>query len=144
MSFHHYSTHHHATNKKAPELTPVDGTGAWNHWTRNFKTPILALLDLMDNAFDAAAAAAASDGEFQGLIHVNPDIDETGIITGLAIINNSPKNIKPMEQILKIYHSSKGNSNESIGVSETCLVLGCTHTLVSAACDDTHVPFSPL
>mmetsp|Transcript_45843 Transcript_45843/g.139246 ORF Transcript_45843/g.139246 Transcript_45843/m.139246 type:complete len:809 (-) Transcript_45843:417-2843(-) len=35
-------------------LTRVNGVGLWNSWTRNFKTPLLALLDLLDNSVDAA------------------------------------------------------------------------------------------
>ena len=37
-----------------PQLTRVNGIGMWNSWTRNFNTPLLALLDLIDNSFDAA------------------------------------------------------------------------------------------
>lgn len=36
------------------EFTIVNGIGLWNSWTRNFKTPLLACLDLLDNSFDAA------------------------------------------------------------------------------------------
>ena len=35
------------------ELTRVNGVGMWNSWKRNFQTPLQALLDLLDNSFDA-------------------------------------------------------------------------------------------
>lgn len=44
-------------------LTRVNGIGLWNSWTRNFKTPLLALLDLFDNSIDAAFVAPPSEPE---------------------------------------------------------------------------------
>lgn len=96
-----------------PELTTVNGIGMWEQWTRNFKTPLLALLDLMDNAFDATKTGSLKD--FDAKILVYPDEDRNGDATGLCLLNNTPKHIKPMAQILEIYQSSKGNQSQSIG-----------------------------
>lgn len=120
------ATHHqHEEPPSAPyypPLTTVDGIGQWDQWKRNFKAPVLALLDLMDNAFDASHGR---EEEFQGHVHVYPDKDPDEIITGLVILNNSCKHIKPMAQILVVYQSSKGSMSESIGENGVGLKQGC-------------------
>ena len=40
------------TSKK--RTTTVNGIGMYESWKRNFKTPFYAMLDLVDNAIDAA------------------------------------------------------------------------------------------
>ena len=37
-----------------PLVDRVNGKGMWHAWTRSFDTPLLALLDLFDNAVDAS------------------------------------------------------------------------------------------
>eukprot|EP00957_Ditylum_brightwellii_P035045 2657027-Ditylum_brightwellii.AAC.1 len=105
------------------QFTRVDGIGLWNSWTRNFKTPLLALLDLLDNAFDAALAppllgdVITKTGVFNGKIHITSDVDlsNNGVITGMTITNNCARRIKPLKNIMEIYSSSKGKATESIG-----------------------------
>lgn len=116
----------HNDSVQQPELTRVSGIGMWNQWTRNFKTPVLALLDLMDNAFDAACARKnQEEPPFQGHVLVYPDKDELNYTTGLVILNDSAKFIKPMAQVLEVYQSSKGNKSESIGENGVGLKQGC-------------------
>ena len=75
----------------SPELllcAPVyvcEGIGQWNAWTRNFNSPLLALLDLFDNSVDAAMKPAkrnggtamtdndAEDEDYRGRIEVEAD-----------------------------------------------------------------------
>ena len=89
------------------------------------KTPLLALLDLMDNSFDAATGSVAH----RGRIHVSPDVDDFNeSTTGMYIINNSTKHIKPMAQVLEVYRSSKGSASETIGengvgIKQACAML---------------------
>ena len=57
-----------------PALTRVNGIGQWNAWTRNFNSPLLALLDLFDNSVDAAMKPMNDDGEdYTGRIEVESD-----------------------------------------------------------------------
>ena len=63
-----------AVTGPAVSVDRVNGIGMWRSWTRSFNTPLLALLDLFDNAVDASmkklpsssvpAAAAAHNGRF--------------------------------------------------------------------------------
>ena len=119
-------------------LTRVNGIGLWNSWTRNFKTPLLALLDLLDNSVDAAFVSLARDSAndaamsmsgapvplgFRGTIHISADktlpprgsqgggksaAAAPGRITGIKIINNSLQPIKSLGRIMEVYSSSKG------------------------------------
>jgi hypothetical protein len=91
------------------------------------KLPYWPVLDLMDNAFDAACSTQQSqdDSSFQAHVHVYPDVNEDNAITGLVIFNNSPKHIKPMAQVLQVFCSSKGNASESIGENGVGLKQGC-------------------
>jgi hypothetical protein len=107
-----------------PELTTVNGIGMWSQWTRNFKSPLLALLDLMDNAFDATKQ---TQQEFAAEIHVCADKGRNETVTGLCLVNNAPRHIKPMAQILEVYQSSKGNQTESIGENGVGLKQGCAN-----------------
>lgn len=136
-------------------LTRVDGIGQWNSWTRNFNTPLLALLDLLDNSFDAALEPKKSeisdiDGEprpdvclsssksYKGKIVIEADRfptllqDKTNKITGVCITNNSYYEIKTMGRILEAYSSAKGRMEhgdrvfaETIGENGVGLKQGC-------------------
>ena len=115
-----------------PALTRVNGIGQWNAWTRNFNSPLLALLDLFDNSVDAAMKPMNDDGEdYTGRIEVESDwwnrsysdgddsddddddysdVDGAPMetITGIVVTNNSYRRIKPLEKILEAYSSAKG------------------------------------
>ena len=70
-----------------PALTRVNGIGQWNAWTRNFNSPLLAMLDLFDNSIDAAmkpkrsneAATTGNDSDdeeeedYRGRVEVQAD-----------------------------------------------------------------------
>ena len=108
-----------------PEPTTVNGVGMWDIWTRNFTSPLSALMDLMDNAFDATKQTP--EQEFAAEIHVHADQGRSETVTGLCLLNNSPKYIKPMAQILEVYKSSKGNQTQSIGENGVGLKQGCAN-----------------
>lgn len=116
--------------------TRVDGKGLWRSWKRNFKTKLLALLDLIDNSLDAAIQGNSqgrrmsdSSSPFTGRVHVYPDVTHSGAeakTTGLCIVNNSTKQIRPLEKVLEVYNSSKVDSGAGdIGENGVGLKQGC-------------------
>ena len=118
------------------KLTRVDGIGLWRSWTRNFNTKTLALLDLIDNSLDAAINNGRNDNDdlhsFKGKVHVYPDVyyESPGggraTTTGLCIVNNSIKKIRPLKNVLEVYNSSKVNSGAGdIGENGVGLKQGC-------------------
>ena len=123
------------TNK----LTRVDGIGLWRSWTRNFNTKTLALLDLIDNSLDAAIHNGKNEDDrhdsFRGKVHVYPDVyesaagyrhDHPATTTGLCIVNNSIKQIRPLKNVLEVYNSSKVDSGAGdIGENGVGLKQGC-------------------
>jgi len=64
---------------------------------------------------------------FNGKLHITPDVDLTnnGVITGMTITNNCARRIKPLQNILEVYSSSKGKATESIGENGVGLKQGC-------------------
>ncbi len=97
----------------------TSGTGLWDMWTRNFKSPLMALLDLIDNSVDAALLQEESKSNMQGRVQIYRDIYNHGrksYTTGLCIRNNSMNKITPLEQALNhLFSSEKLNSASSIG-----------------------------
>jgi hypothetical protein len=89
----------------------------------------LALLDLLDNAFDAASLRQT------GRIFVDADTYQPPkqqnvrkakmITTGITIFNNSVAPIKPLNQVLEVYTSLKGATADSIGENGVGLKQGC-------------------
>jgi hypothetical protein len=104
------------------QTTRVNGLGLWMSWTRNFKNPQAAFLDLMDNAVDAADVT--TDG---GKIEVLMDDPGQGLgcKPGLILVNNSHKPIKDVGQILEVYHSTKHKAADSVGENGVGLKQGC-------------------
>ena len=145
------------------EYTRVNGIGLWNSWTRNFQTPLQALLDLLDNSFDASISkldfksanetksysSSSSDHDdsdedddkiqefFEGKIHISAlnyndvfDASADHLInkhkkSGILIMNNSEKPIKPISKILEVYHSTKGKRSDTMGENGVGLKQGC-------------------
>jgi hypothetical protein len=112
--------------------TRVDGKGMWNSWTRNFRTHTLALLDLIDNSLDASIQAPGeASNNFIGRVHIHPDVFEQEerpkcTTTGVTILNNSWKPIRPLAQVLEVYNSSKLDSGSGdIGENGVGLKQGC-------------------
>ena len=116
-------------NNATRKTTSINGVGLWHSWTRNFKSPILAILDLLDNAFDAGFSK--SDPTFKSKIHISEDkwYDDTlsydqERVTGIIIANNSAEPICDILSILEVYKSTKSDS-ESIGENGVGLKQGC-------------------
>lgn len=125
------------------EFTTVSGLGLWGNWTRSFKTPLQACLDLIDNAFDAALKPNNDGSMFEGKIivdrefHQSPDqvgstvASVTANGTGsnytresIIITNNAKDPMKPLGEALKIYNSVKLREEE-IGENGVGLKQGC-------------------
>eukprot|EP00581_Thalassiosira_minuscula_P005853 CAMPEP_0183746238 /NCGR_PEP_ID=MMETSP0737-20130205/66652_1 /TAXON_ID=385413 /ORGANISM="Thalassiosira miniscula, Strain CCMP1093" /LENGTH=772 /DNA_ID=CAMNT_0025981925 /DNA_START=112 /DNA_END=2430 /DNA_ORIENTATION=+ len=113
-------------------LTPATtgGKGLWSLWTRNFKSPLLMLMDLVDNAVDAALQRD-QDG-FVGRVNIYRDlyevVPEQTYTTGICIRNNA-KEIAPLKEILKLFISAKENSGTAsigengVGLKQSCAAL---------------------
>ena len=96
------------------------GTGLWDMWTRNFKSPLMALLDLIDNSVDAALSKqGCCKSDIQGRVQIYRDVykhERQTYTTGLCIRNNSMEKITPLELALNhLFCSDKLNSAETIG-----------------------------
>lgn len=129
----------------------VNGTGQWDAWRRNFATPLLAFLDLFDNALDATMSDNDNDDK-PSRITVKSDQphgaqqQSDNDTTGLVMTNNSLAPIKPMAEILRVYNSVKGqgsnNSNNGtrqhigqngVGLKQGCATLSsCSFCLVKS------------
>jgi hypothetical protein len=89
------------------------------------------LLDLVDNSVDASMqpGGATSDPSFVGHIEIYRDLyellPEQTYTTGLCIRNNSPMEITPMKDVLKLFISSKDSGSESIGENGVGLKQSC-------------------
>ena len=105
-------------NNDQRDVTIVNGKGFWKSWTRSFKTTLLKLLDLIDNAVDGATTTVQEDiSEFTGRVHIYPDIYEQSktnrrgkkytSTTGLCIRNNSPRKIVPLSEALVVHNTTK-------------------------------------
>lgn len=78
------------------------------------------LLDLVDNAVDAAMQPNGSDDSFVGRVQVYRDLyeilPEQTYTTGMVIRNNSPHKVTPLKDVLKLFISPKADSgSDSIG-----------------------------
>ncbi|KAL7472911.1 hypothetical protein ACHAXS_013289 [Conticribra weissflogii] len=107
-------------------VTGVDGKGLWRSWKRNFKTSLMAIMDLVDNALDAAIPTVGEKNQnFVGRVHVFPDVFRNST-TGLCLLNNSAKIIRPLVEVLRVYDSSKIDSGAGdIGENGVGLKQGC-------------------
>ncbi len=65
------------SNSNDPNSVTVDGAGLWANFTRTFRTPIEALLDILDNGVDAAFGDIRGHdggaGGFKGKIRIDED-----------------------------------------------------------------------
>ena len=87
-----------------PALTRVNGIGQWNAWTRNFNSPLLAMLDLFDNSIDAAMKPKRSnDAAMTGNDSDDDDEDYRGRVE---------------VQADRRHHSMLGNGDDSDGSDE--------------------------
>eukprot|EP00536_Pseudo-nitzschia_multiseries_P015150 jgi/Psemu1/41456/gm1.41456_g len=123
------------------QVDRVNGRGMWHAWTRSFDTPLLALLDLFDNAVDASwmLLPPSSPKQQQKLVsrkeqqrqrqrqHQNADVvvptkkpkirvDRDTIGRNGVVMRNASPFIPPLHQVLQVYKSSKtGSGDNSIG-----------------------------
>ena len=96
------------------------------------------LLDLVDNSVDAAmqppdSGTATSSSSFAGHIEIYRDVYEVmpgqTYTTGLCIRNNSPNRISPLNEILKLFISSKKDAGSDtigengVGLKQSCAAL---------------------
>ena len=142
----------HSSNNTTITSSVVNGIGQWKSWCRSFATPLLAMLDLVDNALDAAVGGGGNNDDDAGSSsssnnnyyyyrpqnssrivinydkpysahHYNQSNNET---TGLVMTNNSVEPIKSMHEILRVYNSRKTNDNgQHIGQNGVGLKQGC-------------------
>lgn len=107
-------------------VSGIDGTGLWRSWKRNFKTSLMAVMDLVDNALDASIPKVGEKNQnFIGRIHVFPDVYLTST-TGLCMVNNSTQKMRPLVEVLRVYDSSKIDSGAGdIGENGVGLKQGC-------------------
>eukprot|EP00984_Skeletonema_dohrnii_P008243 scaffold3027_cov92-Skeletonema_dohrnii-CCMP3373.AAC.2 len=81
----------------------TSGTGLWDLWTRNFKSPLFALLDLIDNSVDAAMLQKGCKSDIPGRVQIYRDVYKHGrqaYTTGLCIRNNSMNKITSLDLAL--------------------------------------------
>lgn len=94
----------------------------------------MAILDLIDNSLDASIEGI--DQGFIGRCHIRPDTytyrEENWTLektTGIAIINNCIKTMRPLQKCLEIYDSSKVDSGadhvgeNGVGLKQACATL---------------------
>lgn len=103
------------------KMTRVNGIGMFNSWRRNFKSPFFAMLDIVDNAIDAALEEK-NGNNFNGRIDIheayvkNPNKDGAKKRRAeLVIVNNSVEEIVHLSTILEVYKSSKVDKEDIIG-----------------------------
>ena len=78
----HPQTQHHVNlptpthNDTVEGLKPSTtcGKGLWDLWTRNFKSPLMALLDLIDNSVDAALLQEGRKSDMKGRVQIYRDV----------------------------------------------------------------------
>jgi len=96
----------------------TSGTGLWDLWTRNFKSPLFALLDLIDNSVDAALLQKGCKSDIPGRVQIYRDVYKHGrqaYTTGLCIRNNSMNKITSLDLALNHLFSSDKVTPNTIG-----------------------------
>jgi hypothetical protein len=112
--------HHEEPAMDAAEGSGISGKGMWDAWTRSFDTPLLAFLDLLDNAVDASWSLFGDNLQLNYLRGGVPvpliqiDVDDR-IGSGGLIMRNASKYIPPLSEVLQVYKSNKGLMKDSIG-----------------------------
>ncbi len=108
----------------------VNGKGMWHAWTRSFDTPLLALLDIFDNAVDASWTLMRDESDpntKKTKPKIRVDLDRYG--RNGVVIRNASTYIPPLHQVLQVYKSSKAGEGDNsigengIGVKHACASL---------------------
>jgi hypothetical protein len=89
-----------------------NGAGMWRAWVRSFNTPLLALLDLFDNAIDASSNVCEHGRRRRPLISAQIDDYEQ---SGFVLQNSCSQQIPPLRSVLQVYTSCKNSNSDSIG-----------------------------
>jgi len=115
------------------ELALVNGLGMWRSWGRNFTSPILALLDLFDNAMDATMPPEIDDPNYKPSenmmvrLQLDKETDNERDATGIMMMNNCYRRIPPLVEVLSIHKSCKGDTDQigenGVGVKQACAAL---------------------
>ncbi len=117
-------------NTASTGVDRVNGKGMWHAWTRSFDTPLLALLDLFDNAVDASWALLRDESDpntKKTKPKIRVDLDRYG--RNGVVIRNASAYIPPLHQVLQVYKSSKAGEGDNsigengIGVKHACASL---------------------
>jgi len=132
----------------ARPTTCVNGIGMFSSWKRNFKSPFFAMLDIIDNAIDAAFENRGPNS-FEGKVELytidnntkngRPSPVRSSLSQGrrknnkkkgssrteLIIVNNSLKEIQDLSTVLEVHRSKKGSCATNIGENGVGLKQGC-------------------
>ncbi|KAG7351201.1 hypothetical protein IV203_010561 [Nitzschia inconspicua] len=103
---------HQQQASDAAEGSGICGRGMWDAWTRSFDTPLMAVLDLLDNAVDASWTLLENPAVEKPQIQIEVD-DQIG--NGGILLRNASKFIPPLSEVLQVYKSKKGLCKDSIG-----------------------------
>ncbi|VEU40101.1 unnamed protein product [Pseudo-nitzschia multistriata] len=114
-----------SSSPSSSAVDQVNGRGMWHAWTRSFDTPLLALLDLFDNAVDASWTLLpegknpdrpVSSGAVEAIHRPKIRVDMDTIGRNGVVLINASRFIPPLKQVLQVYKSSKaGDADNSIG-----------------------------
>ena len=136
-----------AVLSQTPTRTGVDrvnGRGMWHAWTRSFDTPLLALLDLFDNAVDASWTLLPKRNDRRKLPKpkIRVDLDRYG--RNGVVIRNASTFIPSLQQVLQVYKSSKAGEGDNsigengIGVKHACASLSGLSFVFTKTTDSTN------
>jgi hypothetical protein len=99
----------------------VSGGGLFASWRRNFQSRKLALLDLLDNAVDAAADLTDSNKQHRGRISLAVDGEQ------LVLTNSCIEPIPAIPLVLNVFCSNKQQSQQigqnGVGIKQACASL---------------------
>jgi hypothetical protein len=106
-----------------PALSKINARRMWKAWQRSFRSPEVALLDLIDNAVDATLS-----DRFEGKIQIyhDPLLDNQTQAQGICLRNNCTRRIPPLSKVLEVFGSRKGEHDigeNGVGIKQACAVL---------------------
>ena len=142
----------------------IHGIGLWNSWTRNFSSPLLAMWDLLDNAFDAAEEEENHDHpenhhhpenhdhhpenhshaqpcrrQRSRSIHIDPDHACPDPTTrGVVVRNSCVHRIPPLSEILTAYHSTKTAITKTTATAAVVAACSTSTTTSTTTVDTNH------
>jgi len=129
------------------QVDQVNGRGMWHAWTRSFDTPLLALLDLFDNAVDASWTLLPEGKTIGNNSNTSNDkpkirVDKDTIGRNGVVMRNACSFIPPLKQVLQVYKSSKAGAGDNsigengIGVKHACASLSSLSLVFTKTTDE--------